>query len=116
MAIIDELERLAALHEKGAISEAEYEQAKARVLAPEPLFEPLSDSARAVRSRSRLLRRSVTDRWIGGVCGGLARITGSETWMWRLLFTAGLVFGGVTAVVYVLLWVFVPSEELPTTV
>jgi phage shock protein C len=117
MAMIDELERLAALRDKGAITEAEFEQAKARVLATPPAPDPLlSEPLRAVRQQSRLLRRSVTDRWIGGVCGGLARITGSETWMWRLLFTAGLVFGGVTAVVYVLLWVFVPAEELPTTV
>ena len=112
MPMIDELERLAALRDKGAVTEAEYEQAKVRVLAPEPFSEPM----RAVRSRSRLVRRSVTDRWIGGVCGGLARLTESEAWIWRLLFTAGLVFGGVTAFLYVLLWVFVPSEELPTTV
>lgn len=112
MSMIDELERLAALRDKGAVTEAEYEQAKARVLSPEPFAEPM----RAVRTRSRLVRRSVTDRWIGGVCGGLARLTDSEAWIWRLLFTAGLVFGGITAFIYVLLWVFVPSEEIPTTV
>jgi phage shock protein PspC (stress-responsive transcriptional regulator) len=48
---------------------------------------------------------------MGGVCGGIARLTHSETWIWRLLFTGGLVFGGITAVVYVLLWIFVPAEE-----
>ena len=110
MTMIDELERLAALRDKGAITESEYEQAKVRVLAPDSFSEPM----RAVRARSRLVRRSLTDRWIGGVCGGLARLTESETWIWRLLFTAGLVFGGVTAFIYVLLWVFVPSEELTT--
>ena len=112
MAMIDELERLAALRDKGAVTEAEFEQAKARVLAPETFAEP----SRAMRPHSRLVRRSVTDRWIGGVCGGLARLTESEAWIWRLLFTAGLIFGGVTAFIYVLLWVFVPSEELPSTV
>jgi len=56
MAMIDDLERLSALHDKGAITAGEYEKAKARLL--------------------------------------------------------GLVFGGITAAVYVLLWIFVPSEDL----
>lgn len=107
MAFIDELERLSVLRDKGAISDAEYEQAKARVLDPQRPAEP----GRQLRQRGPLLRRSITDRWLGGVCGGIARITDSETWIWRLLFTAGLVFGGVTALLYVLLWIFVPVEE-----
>ncbi len=107
MALIDDLERLSALRDKGAITDAEYDQAKARVLDPQAPLE----SARMLGPRSRLLRRSLTDRWLGGVCGGIARLTNSETWIWRLLFTAGLVFGGVTAFVYVLLWIFVPAEE-----
>jgi phage shock protein PspC (stress-responsive transcriptional regulator) len=107
LALVDELERLAALRDKGAITDAEYEQAKRRLLDPPLTPEP----ARAVHTRSALLRRSATDRWLGGVCGGIARITDSETWIWRLLFTAGLVFGGITALVYVLLWIFVPPEN-----
>ncbi len=107
MAFIDQLERLAALRDKGAITDAEYERAKARVLDPQVAPEP----GLPVRSGSPLLRRSITDRWLGGVCGGIGRITRSETWIWRLLFTAGLVFGGITAVIYVLLWIFVPAED-----
>ena len=107
MAFIDDLERLSALRDKGAITDAEYEQAKARVMDPQAPLE----AVRVPRPRSQLLRRSLTDRWLGGVCGGIARLTGSETWIWRLLFTGGLVFGGITALVYVLLWVFVPSDE-----
>ena len=114
MGMIDELERLSALRDKGAVTEDEYERAKARVLDPlEP--RPVTDSSRAVRARSPLLRRAVVDRWVGGVCGGIARITNTETWIWRLLFTAGLAFGGITAVVYALLWIFVPQEDLPLT-
>ncbi|HVL37469.1 MAG TPA: PspC domain-containing protein [Burkholderiales bacterium] len=51
------------------------------------------------------------ERWIGGVCGGLARLTGIEPWVWRLAFVLGLVFGGVTLFVYAALWIFVPREE-----
>lgn len=107
MAMIDELERLSALRDKGAITDAEYEKAKALVLEPQLL----TGSVKSVRAGPPVLRRSFTDRWMGGVCGGIARLTHSEAWIWRLLFTGGLVFGGVTAVVYVLLWIFVPAEE-----
>lgn len=104
--MIDDLERLSALHDKGAISGAEYEQAKARILRGEPGTE-----LRARRVRGPTLRRSATDRWLGGVCGGIAQATDTETWIWRLLFTAGLMLGGVTGVLYVLLWIFVPPDD-----
>ena len=55
-------------------------------------------------------RRSRSDRWIGGVCGGLAKVTGVESWVWRLLAAVLLLFGGAGLLVYVLLWIFVPEE------
>ncbi len=104
--MIDDLERLAALHDKGKISDAEYDSAKSRLL---------SNAITAERSRAapraKLLRRSLTDRWLGGVCGGIGKVTDSESWIWRFIFTAGLLLGGVTALLYVLLWIFVPLEE-----
>ena len=57
------------------------------------------------------LRRSVTDRWIGGVCGGLAALTGLDSWIVRLLFTVAVLFGGFGLIPYVLLWIFVPPER-----
>ena len=36
-------------------------------------------------------RRSEADKWIGGVCGGLGRSTGIESWAWRLLYCAAAV-------------------------
>jgi phage shock protein PspC (stress-responsive transcriptional regulator) len=56
------------------------------------------------------LRRSTGDSWIGGVCGGIARVTGVESWIWRLIFVALMLFGGTGVLLYVLLWIFVPSE------
>ena len=58
------------------------------------------------------LYRSSSDRWIAGVCGGIARITGMESWIWRMLFVLGLLFGGFTIFVYVVLWIFVPREDV----
>ena len=105
MGMVDELERLAELHRSGEMSDTEFERAKAKLLEPERPAPPPWSSTRLGR-----LRRSVTDRWIGGVCGGIAAATGTESWIWRLLFAAGMLAGGVTAVLYLLMWLIVPSE------
>jgi phage shock protein PspC (stress-responsive transcriptional regulator) len=57
------------------------------------------------------LRRSSTDRWLGGVCAGLGSFTGLDTWLWRLAFTLLLIVGGTGFLVYVLMWILVPLES-----
>jgi phage shock protein PspC (stress-responsive transcriptional regulator) len=104
MSTADEIAKLHALLEKGALTPAEFEQAKARLLHEIP-----GPGAGLAINR---LRRAEADRWIAGVCGGIARLTGVESWIWRLLFVLGLVFGGFTIFVYVVLWIFVPRENV----
>jgi len=104
MSEADQLEKLYQLLAKGALTQAEYDQAKARLLASAP-----GPGAGLAINR---LRRSITDSWIAGICGGVARLTGVESWIWRMLFVLGLVFGGFTIFVYIVLWIFVPREEL----
>ena len=104
MSEADQLEKLHQLLAKGALTQAEYDQAKARLLASAP-----GPGAGLAINR---LRRSHRDRWIGGVCGGLARLTGVAAWIWRAVFVLGLVIGGFTLFAYVVLWIFVPNEEL----
>jgi phage shock protein PspC (stress-responsive transcriptional regulator) len=102
MALTDELERLAALHAQGSLSDDEYARAKARLLdAPHPP-QPMAAVGR--------LRRSRSDRWIAGVCGGVAVLTGVESWIWRLLLAVLACFGGTGVLLYILLWIFVPDE------
>jgi phage shock protein PspC (stress-responsive transcriptional regulator) len=101
MPLADEINRLHELLARGAITQAEYERAKDRLLA-----EPASREGLAINR----LRLSSTDRWLGGVCGGLGRLTGVESWIWRIVFVLGLVFGGFTLLAYLLLWIFVPKE------
>lgn len=98
----DDLDRLASLHSNGKLSDEEYSRAKERVLG--------ADAASDAMSAVNGLRRSRLNRWIGGVCGGLARSTGLEAWGWRLLFVVGTLCSGVGALAYLLLWIFVPSE------
>lgn len=104
MSIAGELEKLHQLLSKGAITQAEFDRAKSRLLDAVP-----GPGAGLAINR---LRRSQTDRWLAGVCGGLGRLTGVEAWIWRMLFVLGLVFGGLTIFVYVVFWIFVPREEL----
>ena len=103
MPLADEISKLDELRSRGALSTEEFERAKARLLDGAPLPGP---GMEAINS----LRRSVSDSWIGGVCGGIARTTGVESWIWRLIFVVLFLFGGTGLLLYILLWIFVPSE------
>ena len=59
------------------------------------------------------LRRSGTDRMLGGVCGGLAEYSGIDAVLWRVGAVGLTVAGGAGVVVYLLLWVLLPSAPLP---
>ncbi len=52
--------------------------------------------------------RSVSDRWIGGVCGGLSEHFGAPAWVFRMAFVVATLAGGVGIVAYALMWVFLP--------
>jgi phage shock protein PspC (stress-responsive transcriptional regulator) len=105
MSFADEIAKLHELLNRGALTQAEFEQAKQRLLGATGA----SGSTRFVVNK---LRRSEGDRWLGGVCGGLAAATGLESWAWRLAFVLGLLLGGVTLFVYVAMWIFVPREDI----
>lgn len=105
MTLSDELQKLDELRARGALSDEEFSRAKARLLnTPEGV-----DSAPLVAAINGL-RRSRSDRWIGGVCGGLARATGLDAWVWRVIAAALFFCAGAGLVFYLLLWIFVPSE------
>lgn len=56
----------------------------------------------------RALRKSGTDRLLGGVCGGLGEHTPLPSWLWRVLFLAAFLLFGSGLLLYVLLWIFMP--------
>jgi len=103
MTVADELEKLHRLLLSGALTQAEYDSAKARLLAGTS-----TGSALPVNR----LRLSNSDKWIAGVCGGIAAVTGVESWIWRLVFVLGLMVGGFTVVLYIIFWIFVPRDEI----
>ncbi len=106
MTLAEELAKLEEMHQRGGLTDTEFAQAKGRLLGG------------VAASGSKLtalngLRRSTTDSWIGGVCGGLSSFTGMDSWLWRLLFALTLLAGGIGFVVYVLLWILVPLDHDP---
>ena len=105
MTLSDEIAKLHELHRSGALTDEEFARAKERLIGGAHRPE-LASGVAALNA----LRRSTSDRWIAGVCGGLAQATGADAWIWRLVFAALLLFGGAGLLIYVLFWIFVPSE------
>ncbi|MDO8034462.1 PspC domain-containing protein [Janthinobacterium sp. SUN128] len=125
MNVSEEIKRLHELHLAGALSDAEFAQAKAKLLSNINLDKPGSTSAAGADAAAgpandlvqefNRLRRSRNDRWLGGVCGGLGRASGMEAWIWRLVFVLFTLTFGFGVVIYLLLWIFVPDEEIGIT-
>jgi phage shock protein PspC (stress-responsive transcriptional regulator) len=105
MTLSDELSKLAELRSSGSLTEEEFMRAKERLLHSEQ-----TRSNDPVVSAVNSFRRSRNDRWFGGVCGGIGRSTGMASWVWRLIFAALFICAGAGLLVYLLLWIFVPSE------
>jgi len=105
MTLGDELRKLAELRASGSLTEEEFSRAKERLLQSEK-----TPSGDPVVSAVNAFRRSRSDRWFGGVCGGMARSTGMDAWVWRLIFAVLFICAGAGLLLYVLLWLFVPSE------
>ena len=58
----------------------------------------------------RRLVRSRDDRWLGGVCGGVAEYAGIDANLVRLLVVLGTIFGfGSLLIAYVVAWVLMPE-------
>lgn len=57
------------------------------------------------------LTRSTTDKWLAGVCGGIAKYFGWDVTILRIVYvvlTTCTAFCGV--LVYILLWICMPKE------
>jgi phage shock protein C len=71
----------------------------------EPMTPPPSAPApkRLVRSRD--------DRWVAGVCGGVATYLGVDANLVRLVVVLGTILGfGSLAVAYIVAWILMPEE------
>ncbi len=56
------------------------------------------------------LYRSVTDKMLGGVCGGLAEYFAIDPVIVRLIFVLAVIFGGSGILAYIILWIIIPQK------
>lgn len=59
---------------------------------------------------TRRLARPRDDRWIAGVCSGLARRFGVSSGVMRLIFVVSCLLPGPQFLIYLILWVMLPNE------
>lgn len=63
------------------------------------------------RPADRRLVRSTNERWLAGVCGGLAHYLGISAIGARILWIVLSLFPGPMWLLYVGLWIFLPEES-----
>ena len=65
-----------------------------------------------VQAKHKTLRRSRSNRWFAGVCGGLSEFLGISSFWIRLGFFLLLIPGGLPGLVpYIILWMIIPKES-----
>ena len=57
------------------------------------------------------LRRSREDKVISGVCGGLGAYFSIDPVIFRILFVLIALPGGISILIYFLLWLVIPLED-----
>jgi phage shock protein PspC (stress-responsive transcriptional regulator) len=69
---------------------------------------PEGDVAASPQPPSRRLHRSLTDRKVGGVCGGVAEFLDADPTIIRLIWALSFFLFGVGGILYLLLWFVLP--------
>lgn len=59
---------------------------------------------------TKKLYRSVDDRWLAGVCGGLGKYFNVDPTLVRVIFVVLALIGLGGVILYLLLWVLIPPE------
>jgi phage shock protein C len=59
---------------------------------------------------AKKLYRSTDDRWLAGVCGGLAEYFSIDVTLVRVIFVILALFGLGGVIIYLVLWVIVPPQ------
>jgi phage shock protein PspC (stress-responsive transcriptional regulator) len=66
-------------------------------------------------SGPKQLRRSRTDRYLGGVCGGVAAYLNMDATLVRILTVVATIFTGVPVVLYLVALFLMPEEDVAPT-
>jgi len=64
---------------------------------------------------ARKLTRSSDDRWMAGICGGLAEYTGIDATLIRVILLVATILGaGSLVVIYLIGWLLIPKASSAT--
>jgi phage shock protein C len=58
------------------------------------------------------LKRSLNDKMLAGVCGGLAKYFEIDSTLIRLGLAFLAIFFGTGLIAYIIMWIIVPKEDL----
>jgi phage shock protein PspC (stress-responsive transcriptional regulator) len=76
----------------------------------ETYTETVQQPTQATRQEPKRLVRT-HERWLGGVCGGIARYLGVDVNLVRLVVVLGTILGfGSLIVAYLVAWILMPQE------
>jgi phage shock protein C len=59
---------------------------------------------------ARRLTRSTSNKWIAGVCGGLAERYGWNPSVVRLVFVVSCLLPGPQFLIYLAMWILIPNK------
>ena len=62
-------------------------------------------------SNNKRLERDLRNKVIGGVCSGLGDYFDIDPAFWRVLFCLLFIFGCLGLLIYVILWIVMPSKD-----
>jgi phage shock protein C len=62
------------------------------------------------------LTRNRDDKWVGGVCGGIADYTGVDANLIRLIVAVATLLGAGSLILgYVVAWILMPAQQRPAS-
>ncbi len=64
-------------------------------------------------TQSKKLYRTINDKVIAGVAGGLAEYFDIDVVIFRLLFVLLVLFGGGGLLAYIIMWIVIPPKRIP---
>ena len=85
------------------------EQCRKRAGDQSPRAAPQSQTGATLLHMAAQLTRSTTDRVIAGVAGGIAQRFGLDPTLVRIAWVVSIFFGGFGILLYVVLWIALPT-------
>ena len=70
----------------------------------------MGSTTAADQPAARRLRRSVDDRMLAGVAGGIARYLGADVTLVRVIIAALALFTGAGVALYIAAWLLIPED------